>query len=95
MTFLRDKHYMQGTIVAMAAKMPEVILTEYGLLVIRRSWVQSPAGVSPKAYLLLSMFLLYFSIWTKSHMHTSSCILGFRLEYVFVGAHELPKAKER
>ena len=32
MTFLRDKHYMQGTIVAMAAKMPEVILTEYGLL---------------------------------------------------------------
>ena len=31
-TFLHDKHYMQGTIVAMAAKMPEVILTEYGLL---------------------------------------------------------------
>ena len=24
--------YMQGTIVAMAAKMPEVILTEYGIL---------------------------------------------------------------
>ena len=33
MTFLCDKHYMQGTIVAMAAKMPEVILTEYSLLV--------------------------------------------------------------
>ena len=32
MTFLCDKHYMQGTIVAMAAKMPEDILTEYGLL---------------------------------------------------------------
>ena len=32
MTFLCDKHYMQGTIVAMAAKMPEGILTEYGLL---------------------------------------------------------------
>ena len=32
MTFLCDKRYMQGTIVAMAAKMPKVILTEYGLL---------------------------------------------------------------
>ena len=32
MTFLCDKHYMQGTIVAMAAKMPEVLLTKYGLL---------------------------------------------------------------
>ena len=32
MTFLCDKHYMQGTIVTMAAKMPEVILAEYGLL---------------------------------------------------------------
>ena len=30
MTFLCDKHYVQGTVVAMAAKMPEVILTEYG-----------------------------------------------------------------
>ena len=33
MTFLCDKHYIRGTIVAMAAKMPEVILAEYGLLV--------------------------------------------------------------
>ena len=32
MTFLCDKHSMQGTIVAMAAKMPEVLLTEYGPL---------------------------------------------------------------
>ena len=32
MTFLCDKHYMQGTIVAMAAKMSKVLLTEYGLL---------------------------------------------------------------
>ena len=33
MTFLYDKHYTQGTIVAMEAKMPKVgILTEYGLL---------------------------------------------------------------
>ena len=31
---------MQGTIVAMAAKMPEVILTEYGLLLNRRIWEQ-------------------------------------------------------
>ena len=31
MTFLCNKHYMQGIIVAMAAKMPEVILTEYGI----------------------------------------------------------------
>ena len=32
MTFLCDKHYMREIIVSMAAKMPEVILTEYGLL---------------------------------------------------------------
>ena len=30
MTFLCDKHYMQGTSVALASKMPEVILTKYG-----------------------------------------------------------------
>ena len=34
MTFLCDKHCMQATIVAMAAKMPEVILTEYGLFLL-------------------------------------------------------------
>ena len=41
MTFLRDKHYMHGTIVAMAAKMPEVILTEYGLFLKARDVICS------------------------------------------------------
>ena len=41
MTFLYDKHYMQGTIVAMAAKMPEVILAEYGLLNYSRNRVSA------------------------------------------------------
>ena len=51
MTFLCDKHYMQGTIVAMAAKMPEVILTEYGLLassglVPSQMWIHE--GINPQ-----------------------------------------------
>ena len=42
MTFLCDKHYMQGTIVAMAAKMPKVILTEYGVLACQCSHYTHP-----------------------------------------------------
>ena len=43
MKFLCNKHYTQGTIVAMAAKMPEVILTKYGLLAMS-SWQGPLAG---------------------------------------------------
>ena len=41
MTFLCNKHYMQGTIVAMAAKLSKVILTEYGLHVFYQPFVST------------------------------------------------------
>ena len=54
MTFLCDKYYMQGTIVAMAATMPEVILTEYGLLPVASSGSTVTLPAEPENWQLAS-----------------------------------------